>query len=66
VQLLSQQFECVKLNACKEEGLFQLMIVEEVLGLHSKSGKLMQSVFLFKLSDLLNLLNIFNASNSNS
>jgi len=61
---LAHKFECVKLHACKEEGLFQLMIVEEVSGLHNKSGKLMQSVFLFKLSDLMNLLHIFNVSNS--
>jgi len=56
---LAHKFDCVKLHACKDEGLFQLMIVEEVSGLHNKSGKLMQSVFLYKLSDLMNLLHIF-------
>ena len=47
----------------KEEGLFQQMTIEEVGGLLTKYGKLLDSIVMYKLVDLPELLELFNVKN---
>ena len=47
----------------KEEGLFQQMTIEEVGGLLTKYGKLLDSIVMYKLVDLPELLKLFNVKN---
>ena len=47
----------------KEEGLFQQMTIDEVGGLLTKYGKLLDSIVMYKLVDLPELLELFNVKN---
>merc|ERR1719233_25124 len=59
---LQVQFESVEVDYSEEEGLFQQMIVGEVRGLLTKSGKLLDRVCLYKLDDLPDMLKVFNVN----
>jgi len=52
--------QCLQISASTEEHLFQEMIVEGVGGLlNKKSGKLLDSVILYKLADLETIMKVF-------
>jgi len=60
---LSQKFESVEVSASSEEILFQQMIVAEVGGMLNKSGELLNSIMMYKMTHLKMLLKLFNVEN---
>ena len=57
------QVQSLQISASTEEHLFQEMIVEGVDGLlNKKSGKLLDSVTLYKLADLENIMKVLHVN----